>query len=112
LTTIERALAHLDEAKEAYLEFQRAWAEVGQDVRLLNLFQWDRVDAYPGWDGTRDVGAGRSMPEWMEEVERALVDAHDPTEECRHCGEARVHPNHQLLPPTDAFHAFEEGDAS
>ena len=27
---------------------------------------------------------------------------------CRHCGETRIHVNHQLLPPTDGFHAFEE----
>jgi len=27
---------------------------------------------------------------------------------CRHCGEARIHVYHQLLPPVSGFHAFEE----
>jgi transposase-like protein len=38
----------------------------------------------------------------------AAVATEKAEDTCLHCGEARIHANHQLLPPTDGFHAFEE----
>lgn len=66
------ALELLNEAREAYEEFAAKWSAVGESVRRLNDWQYQRVDAYPGWSGTRDVGAGVDMFGWMEEVEHFL----------------------------------------
>ena len=71
-TEAERALALLDEAREAYDAFKTTWSEVGRAMRSLNRFEYERVDAYPGWQGTRDAGAGTSLEGWMDEVEESL----------------------------------------
>ena len=73
----EMARAHLEEAREHYQAFQEAMSALGHEVRQLDAWQWQRVDAYPGWEGTRDVGAGVDMTGWLHEVERFL----DGTEE-------------------------------
>lgn len=61
LDAAETALDQLGVAREAYERFQEAWGEVGRLARGLNEMTWHRVDAYPGWSGTRDVGAGTDM---------------------------------------------------
>lgn len=74
------AKADIELAREAYQAFQEAWANVGRTVKPLDLQTWYRVDAYPGWNGTRDVGAGTNMLGWMEEVEATLQDVLDTEE--------------------------------
>lgn len=87
------ALDTLEEAKEAYEKFQEAWRQVGSAVRRIDDLQWNRVDAYPGWNGTRDVGAGVDMAGWMAEVEETLQDeidgAHD--QDAEHQDDGRCH---------------------
>jgi len=68
------AIDLVNEARGAYQQFQAAWQGVGVKVRNLNEWQYHRVDAYPGWNGTRDVGAGKAMEQWMDEVEESLYD--------------------------------------
>lgn len=43
-------------------------------MRGLDEWQWQRVDAYPGWEGTRDVGAGVDIVGWLAEVEQRADD--------------------------------------
>ena len=74
---IDSALDSLAEAREAYDTFIAAWQNVGQDVRHINDWLYHRVDAYPGWNGSRDVGAGKGMTDWMTEVEESLIDERD-----------------------------------
>lgn len=66
----------LDEAREAYVEFQEKWSLVGRMLRHQEDGRWlhNRVDAYPSWDGTRDVGCGQSFPEWMDEIQQWIED--------------------------------------
>ena len=68
----ETAREHLAEAREHYEAFQESMRALGREVRQLDEWQWQRVDAYPGWDGTRDVGAGVDMVGWLDEIERFL----------------------------------------
>jgi len=68
----EMARAHLEEAREHYEAFQDAMRTLGREVRRLDEWQWHRVDAYPGWEGARDVGAGVDMTGWLDEIERFL----------------------------------------
>ena len=53
-TTIDRdtemARAHLEEARDHYQAFQAAMSALGHDVRQLDEWQYQRVDAYPGWE--------------------------------------------------------------
>lgn len=44
-------------------------SRLGRDVRKLDSWMYERVDAYPSWNGSRDVGGGREMPEWLDEIE-------------------------------------------
>lgn len=78
------ALDSLEVAREAYERFQEAWHEVGRITRHLDDWQWHRVEAYPGWDGRRDVGAGVDMEGWMTEVQERLDDiaSEDNAPEC------------------------------
>jgi hypothetical protein len=69
-TTTARDL--LDAAREHYEASQEAMQALGREVRRLDEWQWQRVDAYPGWEGARDVGAGASMNGWLDEIERFL----------------------------------------
>jgi hypothetical protein len=71
----------LDAAQEAYVAFTEAWGDVGRIVRRKNHWLYDRVDAYPGWLGERDVGAGKSMQEWMDEVEEWRNEVEEGEEE-------------------------------
>ena len=71
------------------------------------------------WDARGDVGRSTEYDDlgafgWqiIPIEEPANPSAFAPPDACHHCGEARFHDNHRLLPPTNAFHAFEEGDAS
>lgn len=60
------------DAREAYAEFVEKWQFVGRLVRgtgPYGRFLDNRVEAYPSWDGSRDVGNGQSFPEWFDEVE-------------------------------------------
>jgi hypothetical protein len=73
-TTHDTATAreHLEQAREHYEAFQEAMRALGREVRRLDEWQYQRVDAYPGWNGTRDVGAGVAMSGWLDEIERFL----------------------------------------
>lgn len=71
------ALAELEEAREAFAEFREHWQAVGRAMRSLDNWRWHRVEAYPGWDGLRDVGAGQDLEGWMTEVEEALAEIRD-----------------------------------
>lgn len=73
-TPREEALASLDDARRAYERFVESWEEVGRYLRRTDTWLAHRVEAYPGWHGSRDQGAGQSMTEWMDEVRRALED--------------------------------------
>ncbi|MFO7533902.1 MAG: hypothetical protein R6W93_15710 [Candidatus Limnocylindrales bacterium] len=68
----ETARTHLDEAREHYEAFQESMRALGEEVRHLDEWQWQRVDAYPGWHGTRDVGGGQDMAGWLDEIEAFL----------------------------------------
>jgi len=72
----EMARAHLEEAREHYEMFQESMRALGREVRRLDEWQYQRVDAYPGWEGTRDVGAGVDMAGWLDEIE-AFLDGQD-----------------------------------
>lgn len=76
----ETARVHLGEAREYYLAFCDAMRALGREVRTLDEWQWQRVDAYPGWEGTRDVGGGVDMGGWLDEIE-AFLDGQDE-EDC------------------------------
>lgn len=54
------------------------------------------------------IATGRMVPRNGRAPKVAAVATGKAEDTCLHCGEARVHVNHQLLPPTDGFHAFEE----
>ena len=73
----EMARAHLEEAREHYQAFCASMSALGHEVRQLDEWQWQRVDAYPGWEGTRDVGAGVDMTGWLDEIERFLDGRED-----------------------------------
>ena len=68
----EMARAHLEAAREHYEAFCEAMHALGLEVRRLDEWQWQRVDAYPGWEGSRDVGGGVDMSGWLDEIERFL----------------------------------------
>lgn len=68
----EQARAHLEQAREHYEAFCESMQALGHEVRRLDEWQYQRVDAYPGWDGTRDVGAGVDMAGRLDEIERFL----------------------------------------
>ena len=68
----EAARTHLDEAREHYGAFQEAMRALGREVRKLDEWQYQRVDAYPGWNGSRDVGGGVDMSGWLDEIEAFL----------------------------------------
>ena len=70
--TTTKARDLLEEAREAYEAFQSALRELGREVRPLDPTMFARVDAYPGWDGNRDVGMGKSMGEWLDDIEACL----------------------------------------
>ena len=72
----ETARAHLEEAREHHEAFCESMRALGHEVRRLDEWQWHRVDAYPGWEGTRDVGAGVGMTGWLDEIE-AFLDGQD-----------------------------------
>ena len=76
------AHAHLEEARDHYEAFQGAMRDLGDEVRRLDEWQYQRVDAYPGWEGTRDVGAGVDMAGWLDEIEQFL-DGQDEEVEAR-----------------------------
>jgi hypothetical protein len=76
-TTHNTARAHLEEAREHYEAFCDAMRALGREVRRLDEWQYQRVDAYPGWAGTRDVGAGVDMAGWLDEIERFLDGRED-----------------------------------
>jgi hypothetical protein len=67
-----RATALLDEAAEAWERFRESWGALGREMRSIDPFLYDRIDAYPGWDGSRDVGGGSSLQDWMDEVAERL----------------------------------------
>lgn len=71
----QSALEAIQDARSAYKAFQDAWHDVSDIVFKENRLLWHRVDAYPGWNGTRDMGAGKDMLSWMDEVEESLIDA-------------------------------------
>lgn len=71
----DAALLELQAARDAFHEFVEHWSTAGRLVRRVRPWLYERVDAYPGWDGLRDVGAGRSIEEWMDEVSEAMEDA-------------------------------------
>lgn len=68
------ALAQVALAREAYEAFVEAWTIASGLVREVDHGAWYRVDAYPGWTGGRDVGAGLDMVGWIDEVEGVLQD--------------------------------------
>ena len=74
----ETARDLLEESREHYEAFCDAMRALGREVRRLDEWQYQRVDAYPGWEGTRDVGAGVDMTGWLDEIERFL-DGQDET---------------------------------
>jgi hypothetical protein len=49
---------------------------LGREVRRLDPWQYERVDAYPGWNGSRDVGGGQDVAGWLNEIE-AFLDGQD-----------------------------------
>lgn len=71
---LEQARKFLDEAREAYETFQDAMRGLGYIVRDLDEWQYQRVDAYPGWTGSRDVGGGTDMMGWLDEIASFLDD--------------------------------------
>jgi len=77
---IEMARAHLEEAREHYEAFQGSMRALGREVRRLDEWQYQRVDAYPSWEGTRDVGAGVDMTGWLDEIE-AFLDGQDEADD-------------------------------
>ena len=86
----------LDEATAAYEQFQQAMRTLGEQVRGIDPWLWGRVEAYPGWDGMRDVGAGQDMPGWLQEIADRLGAGADQYAtagaygygRCGHCGES------------------------
>lgn len=70
--TETEAVAALDEAIEAYERFQEAMRELDRFIYRIDPFLHSRVEAYPGWYGTRDMGGGQDMMEWLEEIGRRL----------------------------------------
>lgn len=76
--TYSEATEALDEARAAYEQFQEHLAELGRQVRRIDPHQHARFDAYPGWTGNRDVGAGQGMMEWLDEVAVLLGVDEDP----------------------------------
>lgn len=71
----EAAIVELQAARDAFREFVEHWSAAGRLVRRVRPWLYERVDAYPGWDGLRDVGAGRDIESWMDEVDEAMEDA-------------------------------------
>jgi hypothetical protein len=99
----EMARAHLDEAREHYEAFCEAMRALGREVRALDEWQWQRVDAYPGWDGSRDVGGGIDMLGWLAEIATFLDgqddaldarEAHGRFRPCARCGQSPAAHNH------------------
>ena len=78
----ETARAHLDEAREHYEAFCESMRALAREVRRLDEWQYQRVDAHPGWEGTRDVGAGVDMTGWLDEIE-AFLDGQDEEDAAR-----------------------------
>ena len=72
MNTNANAVEALDATSAAYEAFQEALASLGQALHDEDPSMWARFDAYPGWDGTRDVGAGQDMLGWLREVSDSL----------------------------------------
>lgn len=70
---IDQAQRLLQEAREHYQAFQEALQGVGWIIQDIDEWLYHRVDAYPGWHGTRDAGAGQDMLGWMDEIDRYLA---------------------------------------
>jgi len=83
--TLDMAREHLEQARHAYEAFQVALCDLGRDIRHIDHLTWERVDAYPGWRGTRDVGAGSDMTGWLDEIGEA-IDAAQADRPCPDCG--------------------------
>lgn len=75
----------LDEARDAWETFREKMWTLGREVRKTEYSLHRRVEAYPGWDCTRDVGAGLSMDGWLDEI--ATVLGVGPGMFCTMCGE-------------------------
>ena len=71
-TTHNTARAHLEEAREHYEAFCESMRALGREVRKLDEWKYQRVDAYPGWEGSRDVGGGVDMAGGLDEMEAFL----------------------------------------
>ena len=63
----EQIVQRAEAALGAWEQFVAEWKALGEVIRRADPHLWRRVDAYPGWDGLRDVGAGQSFPEWIAE---------------------------------------------
>lgn len=74
---IERARESLREAREALEALQFHMRELGEWVRQIDPGEYERVDAYPGWNVTRDMGCGTDLEGWLTEIEES-IDAHSP----------------------------------
>lgn len=74
------ARAHLTEARTHCEAFCASMRALGHEVLQLDEWQWQRVDGYPGWQGSRDVGAGIGMTGWLDEIE-AFLDGQDESRE-------------------------------
>jgi hypothetical protein len=68
------AREQLENARDAYSSFQDAMSRLGDEVRRLDDWMYQRVDAYPGWTGNRDVGSGRGMTDWLQEIDEFLEE--------------------------------------
>jgi len=94
-TEVDEMRRELDEARAAYEEFQQHWSAVGRMLRTSSLpqaeWQYQRVDAYPSWEGTRDVGSGVDMLGWMDEVEHFIEGEPDEDDDRLYGDDARAY---------------------
>ena len=87
MTDYTEATEAYDEAQEAWERFTDAMGTLGRSMRRIDPWLYERVDAYPGWDGHRDVGAGQDMSEWLEEIGKRIGAVDEEGYETCACGD-------------------------
>jgi hypothetical protein len=79
-------VGELADIRDGLEELQARFERVMQDVRALpgGELRWQRIDAYPGTRLDRDMGAGKSAVDWIEEVGTFLEQLADADREATH----------------------------
>lgn len=78
---IDRADTLLEEAMSLYNKFRETMRALSPVYKQINPREWNRFDAYPGWDVNRDQGSGMGLEQWLEELQEGLYGGDEEEDE-------------------------------